>query len=76
MKLVMESAGLDDFWPTNDDGRTETPLRGYDADRLGNKRLRRGDEFTLELVTLNHWIVGSIPTRCMAEYQGVKNVFT
>jgi hypothetical protein len=29
-----------------------------------------------EQVTLNHWVVGSIPTRCMAEYQGVKKVFT
>jgi hypothetical protein len=24
-----------------------------------------------EQVTLNHWVVGSIPTRCMAQYQGL-----
>ena len=42
-------------------------------DRLGNKRPRRGDGIPLNPVTLNLWVVGSIPARCISAcFQALK----
>jgi hypothetical protein len=50
-----------------------------DAEQWVKRTLRKWklyclDEIASSPVTLNHWVVDSIPTRCITQYQGLRSM--